>query len=281
VVGDAHRVRQVLLNLGSNAVKLTPAGGVVIRAEPAEDPATVAFSVSDTGVGVPPSERERIFEPFQQIDASSTRRHGGVGLGLAIARQLVTTMGGKIEVRDNDGGGATFTFTVDLPPVAEDQPAPGVGLARLAGLRVLVVDDNRTNRLVVGEMLRGWQSHPEEAGDGWEALEMLRAAAGTPREFQLALVDFQMPEMDGAALAREIKADARLAHLPLVLLTSIPQHAEAERAVSQSFAACLTKPIRQATLLEVLLGVLERSGRPPGHHLVLLRGGERGDQTRS
>jgi CheY-like chemotaxis protein len=190
-------------------------------------------------------------------------------------------MGGTIEVRGNDERGSTFTFTVDLPPVADDRPAPGVGLARLAGLRVLVVDDNRTNRLVVGEMLRAWQCHLEEAGDGWEALEMLRAAAGTPREFQLALVDFQMPEMDGAALAREIKADARLARLPLVLLTSIPQHAEAEGAVSLSFAACLTKPIRQASLLETIVAVLERSGRPPGRHLVLLRGGERDDQTGS
>jgi len=156
-----------------------------------------------------------------------------------------------------------------------------VSLAPLDGLRVLVVDDNRTNRLVVGEMLRGWQCLTEEAGDAWEALDMLRAAAGTPREFQLALVDFQMPEMDGAALAREIKADARLAHLPLVLLTSIPQHAEAERTVGQTFAACLTKPIRQASLLETIAGVLERSARRPARHLSLIRGRESDDETSS
>jgi CheY-like chemotaxis protein len=130
-------------------------------------------------------------------------------------------------------------------------------------------------------MLRGRQCLPEEAGDAWEALDMLRAAAGTPREFQLALVDFQMPEMDGAALAREIKADARLAHLPLVLLTSIPQHAEAERTVGQTFAACLTKPIRQASLLETIAGVLERSARRPARHLSLIRGREPDDGTSS
>jgi CheY-like chemotaxis protein len=145
-----------------------------------------------------------------------------------------------------------------------------------------VVDDNPTNRLVVGEMLRSWTCLPEEAADAWEALDMLRAAAGTPGEFQLALVDFQMPEMDGAALAREIKADARLAPIPLVLLTSIPQHAEAEQAVDQTFAACLTKPIRQARLLETIAGVLERSGRRRApHHLSLVRGREPHDQTGS
>ena len=282
VVGDPHRLRQVLLNLGSNAVKFTPAGGVVIRAELAADAATVHFSVSDTGIGVPASERERIFEPFQQVDASTTRRHGGVGLGLAIARQIVATMGGTIGVEGNEGRGSKFTFAIELPPVVEDSPpGPGVSLAPLDGLRVLVVDDNRTNRLVVGEMLRGWQCLTEEAGDAWEALDMLRAAAGTPREFQLALVDFQMPEMDGAALAREIKADARLAHLPLVLLTSIPQHAEAERTVGQTFAACLTKPIRQASLLETIAGVLERSARRPARHLSLIRGREPDDETSS
>ena len=144
-----------------------------------------------------------------------------------------------------------------------------------------MVDDNPTNRLVVGEMLRSWQCLPEDAGDAWEALDMLRAAAGTPREFQLALVDFQMPEMDGAALAREIKADARLSRLPLVLLTSIPQHADGERALGGTFAACLTKPIRQARLLETIAGVLERSARRAPHHLSLVRGRESDDQTGS
>ena len=204
-----------------------------------------------------------------------------MGLGLAIARQVVTTMGGTIRVEGNEGRGSTFTFAIELPPVVEERPGPGVSLAPLDGLRVLVVDDNRTNRLVVGEMLRSWQCLPEEAGDAWEALDMLRAAAGTPREFQLALLDFQMPEMDGAALAREIKADARLACLPLVLLTSMPQHAEAEQTVGHSFAACLTKPIRQARLLETIAGVLERSGRPSARHLSLVRARAQDDETGS
>jgi PAS domain S-box-containing protein len=258
VVGDPNRLQQVLLNLVSNAIKFTPAGGVVIRAMPVPGaPAQVRFSVSDTGPGIPASDRRRIFEPFQQVDVSSTRRHGGVGLGLAIAQQLVGLMGGSIEITSEEGQGATFAFTAELPPVVEERPQPGLNMEALVDLRVLIVDDNPTNRLVLREMLRAWRCITEEAADGWEALDKARAAAGTPTEFQLALVDYQMPEMDGSGLAREIRADARLAQLPIVLLTSIPQHGDAERAKYDAFAAYLTKPVRQQVLLETLVGVVQ------------------------
>jgi CheY-like chemotaxis protein len=250
---------------------------VVIRAEKvAGAPAAVRFSVADTGPGIPAAHRERIFEPFQQVDASTTRRHGGVGLGLAIARQLVGLMGGTLGVESEEGRGATFSFTADLPPVAEERPRAAANASSLAGLRVLVVDDNATNRLVLREMLLSWNCLGDEAADAWEALDKLRAAAGTPQEFQLALVDFQMPEMDGAGLAREIKADARLAGLPLVLLTSIPQHAEAARTIDEAFAAYLTKPVRQQVLLETLVGVLEgMDAARRRKHLSLVRPGDR------
>jgi CheY-like chemotaxis protein len=217
----------------------------------------VRFSVSDTGLGIGAADQRRIFEPFHQIDGSSTRSHGGVGLGLAIASQLVELMGGSIRVDSELGRGATFSFVVEMPGVEDQRPRGEVSPEALAGLRVLVVDDNATNRLVLREMLKSWGCVSDEAGDGWEALDKARAFAGTPQEFQLALVDYQMPEMDGSGLAREIRADARLAQLPLVLLTSIPQHGEAARTRDDGFAAYLTKPVRQQVLLETLATVVE------------------------
>ena len=259
VVGDPQRLRQVLLNLGSNAVKFTDAGGVVLRAAPGGGPAVV-FSVSDSGPGIPDGHLERIFEPFHQVDATSTRRHGGVGLGLAIARQIVGLMGGRLSVR-NEQRGATFTFTAELPPVVEAAAPPPADPSTLAGRRVLVVDDNATNRMVLREMLAAWRCTVDEAVDGWQALETLRSRAAGGDTVDVALVDFQMPEMDGLSLAREIKADPRLAGLPLVLLTSIPQHV-GDGVIGEEFAACLTKPLRQAALLGAIAGVL--APRRPG-----------------
>jgi len=278
VVGDPHRLRQVLLNLGSNAVKFTDAGAVAIRATRVEDSApSVRFTVTDTGIGLSPAARERLFEPFYQADSSSTRRYGGTGLGLAIARQLVELMSGRIEVQSDEGKGAAFSFTAELPPVAEERLPVSVRREALEGLRVLVVDDNATNRQVLREMLRSWKCVPEEAADAWEGLEKLRGAAGTPRAFQLALVDFQMPEMDGGEMAREIKADPRFASLPLLLLTSMPQHGEAARMMGLGFAAYLTKPVRQAQLLETIAGVIGGAGAPGRpSHLSLVKRKKRG-----
>jgi PAS domain S-box-containing protein len=272
VVGDPQRVRQVLLNLGSNAVKFTAAGGVVLRAEPSPSAAAaVRFSVSDSGPGIPPEHLSRIFEPFHQVDASSTRRHGGVGLGLAIVRQIVGLMGGTIEARNDEGGGATFTFTADLPGVAEEAAPAGADPTSLAERRVLVVDDNPTNRLVLREMLAVWRCRVVEATDAWAALDALRERADGPEAIELALVDFQMPEMDGAALAREIKADPRLRDVPLVLLTSIPQH-PAEPALASAFVECLTKPVRQAALLEAMAAALSpRLSRRPNPRVSVFR----------
>jgi PAS domain S-box-containing protein len=257
VVGDPQRLRQVLLNLVGNAVKFTEAGSVAVDVTRATgSPARLTFSVADSGVGIPAEEQARVFEPFHQVDASSTRRHGGVGLGLAITRQLVTLMGGSIQVQSHPGEGSTFTFTAELPPVLEDRPRPAVDPASLSGRRVLVVDDNATNRYVLREMLSAWGCVTEEAADGWEGLARLRAAAEGARSYDLALVDFQMPEMDGMALARQVGSDPRIAGVPLVLLTSIPQHAETGGI--GGFAACLAKPIRQAVLLETLVAVVSR-----------------------
>jgi PAS domain S-box-containing protein len=271
VVGDPQRLRQVLLNLGSNAVKFTEAGGILIRAEPLPTaPELVRFSVSDSGPGIPAEQLERIFEPFHQVDASSTRRHGGVGLGLAIARQIVGLMGGTLEARNDERGGATFSFTADLPQVADETAPVPTDPASLAGRRVLVVDDNSTNRLVLHEMLGAWNCSVTEASDAWAALDALRERAGTKDAIEIGLVDFQMPEMDGAALAREVKADPRIADVPLVLLTSIPPQSD-EPALTTLFTACLMKPVRQAGLLEALSAALKATTPSPRKNVSVLR----------
>ncbi len=273
VIGDPARLAQVLLNLGANAVKFTPRGGVTLRAEP--DPARasrVRFSVKDTGIGVPADRLDRLFKPFSQVDASTTRRYGGTGLGLAIAKQIALLMGGEVGVETEEGKGSLFWFTAELPAVADARALAEENPEALEGLRVLVVDDNAINRQVLREMLRTWGCLPDEALDGWDALEKLRSTVGTIKEFDLALIDFQMPEMDGGQLAEEIKKDPRLAQIPLLLLTSMPQHGDAARLMGLGFAAYLTKPIRQALLRETLLEVLGSKKKPKGH-LSLVRSG--------
>ena len=274
VLGDPGRLRQVLLNLGGNAIAFTRRGEVVIRASPAPPGSSlVRFSVSDTGVGIPESARERLFQPFSQLDASSTRAHGGTGLGLAISRRLVELMGGEIGFESEEGRGSTFWFTAELPAVAEALPAPASGRVGLAGLRVLVVDDNATNRFVAREMLRGWGVSVAEASDAWEALEQLRASRGTPQAFDLADIDYQMPEMDGGRLAAEIRKDPGLVSLPLVLLTSVPQHGDAVRMMKLGFDACLTKPVRQSVLHDALVAVLEKRSAPGSGRMTLVASG--------
>lgn len=259
VVGDPARLRQVLLNLGDNAIRFTRRGEVVVRASPGPTGSSlVRFSVSDTGIGIPDSARARLFQPFSQLDASSTRAHGGTGLGLAISRHLVALMGGEIGFDSEPGRGSTFWFTAALEAVGMAPAAPAPDRVGLAGLRVLVVDDNATNRFVAREMLGGWGVFVAEAADAWDALEQLRARRGTPEAFDLALVDFQMPEMDGGQLAAEIRKDPALASLSLVLLTSVPQHGDAVQMMRLGFDAYLTKPVRQSVLHDALVAVLRK-----------------------
>ena len=256
--GDPTRIRQILLNLGSNAIKFTHRGEVVIHARrEAEWPFRLHFSVSDTGIGIPADRFDRLFKSFSQVDASTTRRYGGSGLGLAICRRLALAMDGDVTVESTVGVGSTFSLylpleTAALPETAAVDPADDV----LEGRRVLVVDDNTTNRRVITGMLRSWSCRFEEACDAWEALDQLRAGASTEQAFDAAILDFQMPEMDGAQLAAEIRRSPELAALPLVLLTSIPRPGDAARMQELGFDAYLTKPVKQAVLRETLSGVL-------------------------
>jgi signal transduction histidine kinase/DNA-binding response OmpR family regulator len=265
VRGDPVRLAQVLTNLVGNAVKFTERGEVVIEAKrqaETETHVTVLMRVRDTGIGIPPDRQAAVFESFTQADGSTTREYGGTGLGLTIARQLVDLMGGTITLESEVGRGTAFA--VELTLEKRDEPAPAPPL-RLEGTRVLIVDDNRTNRRVLRAQLASWGCRIEEAPAGAQALELLTAADGDP--FGLVLLDMQMPEMSGAEVAARIRRDARVAGVPLVLLSSmgsLPGGVQAARALG--FDGALTKPVLRATLFDTVAGVLAaaRAGATAG-----------------
>jgi len=251
--GDPGRLRQVLLNLANNAVKFTAEGEIVIRAELdgiQGDHATVHFSVKDTGVGIPADRMDRLFESFSQVDASTTRKFGGTGLGLAISKQLAEMMGGQIGVESVEGDGSTFWFTVVLR-VAEEAGAEAAPEA-LDGMRVLVVDDNETNCLILEKYLQAWGCEVESVHSARAGLDALRRANRADAPYRLAILDRLMPEVDGEQLGREIKGDAAIAATPLVMLTSAGNRSDFDRFEKIGFAKCIYKPIRQSQLLDCL-----------------------------
>jgi PAS domain S-box-containing protein len=254
LVGDADRLRQVLLNLLNNAVKFTEDGEIVlaVEAEPlaADERYRVHFAVRDTGIGIPADRIDHLFESFSQIDPSATRRYGGTGLGLAISKRLSELMGGTMWVESRFGEGSTFHFAI----VAESAPTPqrpyDEGAVPLAGRRVLLLDDNATNREILRWQTEAWGMLPRETGSPVEAVEWIRR--GDP--FDVAILDMQMPDMDGVMVAREIRETRETARLPLILLTSLGRWGE--EAGKELFAARLAKPIRPSQLYNVLLDVL-------------------------
>ena len=263
--GDPGRLRQVLLNLAANAVKFTQEGEVVLAAHlesRADDRVTVRFEVRDTGIGIEDAALDRVFEPFSQADSTTTRRYGGTGLGLAIVDRLVRAMGGTVGVTSRAGEGSTFWFCVPLGLASQEVAAPPDH--GLAGVPVLVVDDNATNRLVLCEQTEAWGMRPQSVTHGPEALVALRAAHAAGRPYPLALLDLCMPGMDGLELATAISQDPALAGTRLVLLTSGPDIA-AERARTAGVAARLTKPVRLHDLRGVLSEALSEAlgGRTP------------------
>jgi two-component system sensor histidine kinase/response regulator len=264
--GDPTRLRQVLLNLATNAVKFTDRGEVVVRArleDQSTDHAVVRFEVTDTGIGLDSEDRSRLFEPFSQADSSTTRRFGGTGLGLAICRQLVTLMGGQLGVDSELGQGSTFWFTVPFELGAASSPSTLPASAGLDGLRVLVVDDNGTNRLILSDQLGAWGVGTALAVDGPSALAQLHAAAEGAHPFNVVLLDLCMPGMDGLELARRISSNDAFAGVSLVLLTSVSD-VSAEEAGAAGIAVRLTKPIHmsrlRATLEELRPAIASASG---------------------
>ncbi len=256
VRGDVDRLRQILVNLLSNAIKFTETGEVVVRvSKPGGDGGAdeIQFSVRDTGIGIPGDRMDRLFQSFQQVDASTTRRYGGTGLGLTISKRLAEMMGGTMWVDSVEGEGSTFHFTIPLP-AAEAGPQTLEGAGALAGRRVLVVDDNRANRTILMRQASSWGLTPLTAVSGPEALAMLDAG----ERFDFAVLDLLMPEMNGIELAREIRGRPQTAGMPLVLLSSVGSSdiagLSADSAVTGTgpFAEILTKPARPERLLEVL-----------------------------
>ncbi|MCS6781796.1 MAG: PAS domain S-box protein [Gloeomargarita sp. SKYG98] len=258
VRGDATRLRQVLMNLVSNAIKFTERGEVVIRVQPGEHPPLLLFSVTDTGIGIPPEVQSRLFRPFTQADVSTTRKFGGTGLGLAICKQLVTLMGGEIGLESTPGQGSRFFFTVPLPAVAAPTAeAPALSTQPLEGKALLVVDDHPINRKVVRYHASRWGLEVEEAASAAEALAKMRQ-----RSYAVVLVDMNMPEVDGLTLGRQVKADAQLAQTPLIMLTSSPLQEHAQQAQAIGFAAHLVKPVKASRLLDTIMNVLEGTLTP-------------------
>jgi two-component system sensor histidine kinase/response regulator len=259
--GDPGRFRQALLNLLANAVKFTEQGEVVVRvgvSEETDSDVLVRVSVTDTGIGVPEHKQAQLFESFAQADASTTRRYGGTGLGLAITKNLAELMGGSVGMNSLPGRGSTFWFTARLAKAPDLLPPPEI--AELAGLRVLAVDDNATNRSVLLQNLRTWGMRAGTAADGREALEMLCQASSTGDPYRVAILDYQMPGMDGLELARTIRADDSLAGVRLVLLTSSGKRGDGALAQTAGIEAFLTKPVRESLLRQALATLLGLPG---------------------
>jgi len=266
IVGDITRLRQILVNLLSNAVKFTEQGEVVlsVSGERVSNRAPGAthgthllhFAVRDSGIGIPPERMDRLFQSFSQVDASTTRRYGGTGLGLAISKRLSEMMGGTMWAESTQGQGSTFHFTIR----AKAAPAPARAYLdeiqpALQDRRVLIVDDNATNRRILSRQVELWQMHPQATGSPLEALDRLRASDA----FDVVILDMQMPVMDGLTLAREIrKLPPPKSRLPLVMLTSLGRSEIKEDM--DLFAAFLTKPIKPSSLFDALVGIF--TGRP-------------------
>jgi signal transduction histidine kinase/CheY-like chemotaxis protein/HPt (histidine-containing phosphotransfer) domain-containing protein len=255
VEGDSLRLRQILANLLGNAIKFTAEGEVLVRVAPVEstgDTALVRFDVSDTGIGIPEHLQERIFESFTQADGSTTREYGGTGLGLAIARQLAGMMNGQIGVTSRPGQGSTFWFTARFATagaVPRSRPAP---LTDLRGLRVLIIDDNATNREILHEQFVRWGMFSFSAHNGAHGLAMLRAAIAEGVPYRLVILDQQMPEMDGMTVADLIQSEPALASVRVILLSSV----DFGTANGRGIASVLTKPVRSSHLLETVMSVM-------------------------
>jgi PAS domain S-box-containing protein len=279
IIGDVTRLRQVLVNLLGNSLKFTEQGEVVVTVELAEDASTelseieekpgmlkrLHLSVRDTGIGIPPDRIDRLFQAFSQVDASTTRKYGGTGLGLAVSRRLSEMMGGEMWVESEGvpGRGSTFHFTIQAAPTSavKVRPAAQRDQPELRGRNILIVDDNATSRRILTLQTQGWGMLPRATGSPQEALTWVRQ--GDP--FDLAILDLHMPEMDGITLAGSLRALRNGEKLPLILLSSLGGNAG--ELQTDLFAACLIKPIRSSALFDVLLGIFTSQPIRPGQNV--------------
>jgi PAS domain S-box-containing protein len=256
-IGDAGRIRQIVTNLVGNAIKFTEAGHVLIDVSrvSGDETARLKISVTDTGIGIPPDKLDLVFDKFSQVDASSTRRHEGTGLGLAITSRLVQLMGGEIGVDSSPGEGSTFWFVIDLPR-ANSKTHRAVMPVDVTGARVLIVDDNAANRTILSEQMRSWGFDSCAAESGAEAIQVLKAAAGLGLKVDCVLLDFQMPNMNGAQVARIVRDTPEIADTPIVMLTSVDHSPTNYRDLAIN--AHIVKPARSSELLETLVSVVQK-----------------------
>jgi PAS domain S-box-containing protein len=257
--GDPGWLRQILANLIGNAIKFTESGEVVVRVakeSETETSALLRFEVQDTGIGISLEAQARLFQPFNQADGSSTRKYGGTGLGLAVAKQLVEMMDGQIGAQSQQGKGSTFWFTAKLEKQANAVKAPEKSFRDLFNFQVLVVDDNATNCEILRRQILAWRMQAHTAASGVEALKLLRTAATECRPYDLALVDAQMPEMDGLTLARAIKADPAISGTRLVMLTGFSKQINPEEPRAAGVTDSCFKPVRQVRLFDCLANAL-------------------------
>ncbi len=259
--GDPGRLRQVLTNLTGNALKFTETGEVVVSAEKEfedESSVMIRFSIRDTGIGISEEIQKRLFQAFTQADGSTTRKYGGTGLGLSISKQLVELMGGLIGVDSAPGKGSTFWFTATFAKQTSGAAEPSPQIENLENLRVLIVDDNATNRKILSHQLSSWGMVHDQAESGAQALDLMKSAAARDAAYDLAVLDFLMPGMDGITMARAIKSDPAISRTQLVLLTSAGGRGD-DASRDAGIAAYLCKPVRQSHLFDCLIAVMSKS----------------------
>ena len=267
LIGDPGRIRQILINLISNAIKFTERGEVAVDVSVAEqdmgDQLWLDFSVRDTGIGIPAEKQAAVLEAFTQVDASTTRRYGGTGLGLTISKQLVELMGGSLRLESEPGTGTTFFFTIRLDPAPEQGSDPARELEAFHELPVLVVDDNETNRRILWEILSSWHFRPAVVADGPQAIREIRQAAERGTPYRLVLLDCMMPGMDGFEVASAIHDTCEAADARMIMLSSGGRGGDVARCQELGIARYMTKPVVQSELLEAVLCVMEL-GRDAG-----------------
>ena len=259
LIGDAGRLRQVMVNLVGNAIKFTDEGEVVADVElesSADGRGVLRFAVRDTGIGIPKSKQQAVFESFSQADSSMTRRFGGSGLGLAISSRLVRLMGGEIGLESEPGKGSSFYFSLPFDLAAEDGLVPRATQHHVEGVPVLLVDDNTTNRLILGEMLSSWGMQPVGVASGEDALSRLRQAAEEGAPFRLAIIDSVMPVMDGYSLTRAIREASGIADTKVIILSSAGESGFRAQGRGLGISRLLSKPVKHSSLLEAILEIL-------------------------
>lgn len=259
IKGDPGRLRQIIMNLIGNAIKFTKKGEIVLSIRLVEDTSEkvkLRFEVKDTGIGISKADQLKLFESFQQLDASTTRKYGGTGLGLAISKRLTEMMGGQIGVESETDEGATFWFTALFEKPANDREQPDNLIQTISDQRILIVDDNQTNLDILHGYLKQWGCDSDQATSGAMAMALMTAVARTGTPYDLVISDMRMPDIDGAELGRCIKADPNLSDTLLIMLTSQGLRGDADRMKRIGFSACLTKPVGRSQLLNCLMAVI-------------------------